>query len=418
MRLRRLLPVFPFLLALPAWGEPETPPTSATTAAPAPALPSPLALLRQIDQGFVQVYEKVAPSVVVIDARKKPDETGLDDADSTAPFPEEKERGKSRGEGARTWRLPQPPTHSEASGFVFRADGYILTNLHVVSDAEKFTVRLKDGRVLPGKVVASDELTDIAVLKIEATSLVPVEMGDSDALRVGQLVCAIGTPFSQDYSFTCGWVSGKGRTNLLSAISPTVVYEDYIQTDAFINPGNSGGPLFDVEGKVIGMNTLINGIGRGLAFAIPSNILQEVGTQLINSGRVIRPWLGIRIESLSQNAELRERVVGIEDGVVVDTIEADAPAYFSDLRPADIITEIDGAKVNSAHDLQKEVLKKTVGQVLQLTVWRNGQTLKIPVATGELPSDVAKTQAPPSATPTLPQLPPASTAKKGEAKDE
>jgi S1-C subfamily serine protease len=267
-------------------------------------------------------------------------------------------------------------------------------------------------------MVAADELTDIAVLKVEATGLTAVELGDSDALRVGQLVCAIGTPFSQDYSFTCGWVSGKGRTNLLSAISPTVVYEDYIQTDAFINPGNSGGPLFDVEGKVIGMNTLINGIGRGLAFAIPSNILAEVGSQLIATGHVVRPWLGIRIESLSQNAELRERVVGIDDGVVVDTIEADAPAYRSDLRPGDIITEIDSAKVVSAHDLQKEVLRKRVGQVLQLTVWRNGQTLKIPVATGELPVEVAKTlPAPPQITPQItPQLPPAG--KRGEVKDE
>lgn len=356
-----------------------------------------LSLLRQIDEGFVQIYRRVAPSVVVIDARKKPDEAEPEEPESLAPLTEEKDRdarGKSRREPPpqqqRAWKLPQQPTRSEASGFIFRADGYILTNYHVVADAEKFTVRLKEGRVLPGKLLAADELTDIALVKIEANNLPAVEMGDSDALRVGQLVCAIGTPFSQEYSFTCGWVSGKGRTNLLSSISPTVVYEDYIQTDAFINPGNSGGPLFDVDGKVIGMNTLINGIGRGLAFAIPSNILSEVAAQLVANGRVVRPWLGIRIESLSQNAELRERVNGIEDGVVVDTIEANAPAYRSDLRPADIITEIDGFKVVTAHELQKEVLKKRVGQVLQLTVWRNGQTLKLPVATGELPSEMAK----------------------------
>jgi S1-C subfamily serine protease len=356
--------------------------------------PSPLALLRMIDEGFVQVFQKVAPSVVVIDARKKPEEAEPEETESLAPFTEQKDHdGRAlpkRDLPQRSWKLPQAPTRSEASGFVFRADGYILTNYHVVADAEKFTVRLREGRVLPGKLVAADELTDIAIVKIEAKDLQEVEMGDSDALRVGQLVCAIGTPFSQDYSFTCGWVSGKGRTNLLSATSPTVIFEDYIQTDAFINPGNSGGPLFDVEGKIIGMNTLINGIGRGLAFAIPSNILNEVATQLISTGHVIRPWLGIRIESLAQNAELRERVNGIDDGVVVDTIEANAPAYRSDLRPADIITEIDGFKVVSAHELQKEVLKKRVGQVLQLTVWRNGQTLRIPVATGELPSEVAK----------------------------
>jgi serine protease Do len=361
--------------------------------------PAALSLLRQIDEGFVQIYRKVAPSVVVIDATKKSDEAEPDDLESFSPFPEEKDsRGKPspRREGPRAWKLPQQPARSEASGFILRSDGYILTNYHVISEAEKFTVRLKEGRVLPGRLVAADELTDIAVVKVEARDLTAVEMGDSDALRVGQLVCAIGTPFSQEYSFTCGWVSGKGRTNLLSSISPTVVYEDYIQTDAFINPGNSGGPLFDVDGKVIGMNTLINGIGRGLAFAIPSNILVEVAEQLIMTGKVVRPWLGIRIETLGQNAEIRERVVGIESGVVVDTIEGNAPAYRSDLRPADIITEIDGFKVISAHELQKEVLKKRVGQVLQLTVWRNGQTLKIPVATGELPTDFSKPPATPA----------------------
>jgi S1-C subfamily serine protease len=276
-----------------------------------------------------------------------------------------------------------------------RADGFILTNQHVVADAEKLNVRLRDGRILPAKLIGVDDKTDIAVIKVEAKELPIVEFGDSEKLRVGQLVCAIGTPFSQDYSFTCGWVSGKGRSNLLSGISNTVLYEDYIQTDAFINPGNSGGPLFDVGGAVIGMNTLINGIGRGLAFAIPSNMLADVGTQLIATGHVRRSWLGIRMETLSENSELRERV-NIERGIVVRTIEANAPAYHSDLRPADIITELDGVKLASAHDLQKEVLKKKIGQPVQLTVWRAGTTLKIPVTTGELPNEFSKVSNPAS----------------------
>lgn len=358
---------------------------------------TPLSLLRMIDEGFVQVFEKVAPSVVVIDVTKKVEEGEPEELETFEPFPEDGKEGRTkpnRRDGTRPWRLPQQPSRSQASGFVIRTDGYILTNYHVVADAEKLSVRLREGRVLPGRVLASDDKTDIAILKIEAHDLPAVEMGDSDALRVGQLVCAIGTPFSQDYSFTCGWVSGKGRTNLLAPTSPNILYEDYIQTDAFINPGNSGGPLFDVEGKVIGMNTLINGIGRGLAFAIPANILKQISDQLLTTGKVVRPWLGIRIETLGQNADLRERVLGVEEGVVVDTIEANAPAYHSDLRPADIITEIDGLKISSAHDLQKEVLKKQVGQMLQLTVWRNGQTMRIPVATGEVPDDLAKPAAP------------------------
>ena len=352
-----------------------------------------LGLLKAIDEGFVQVYEKVAPSVVVIDASKRP----LDDDDEVPRGfefflndgqPTRREPDKESGS-----KSPKPPgvlTRSEGSGFVVRADGYIITNQHVVADAEKLTVRLKDGRTLPGKVIGTDDRTDIAVVKIEAKDLPTVEWGDSEKLRVGQLVCAIGAPFSQDYSFTVGWVSGKNRTNLLGPTSTTILYEDYIQTDAFINPGNSGGPLFDVEGKIVGMNTLINGIGHQLAFAIPAAMLQDVAQQLITTGKVQRPWLGIRIETLADNATLRAHLTGIEQGVVVDTVEADAPAYKSDLRPADVITEVDGAKVNSAHDLQRMILKKKIGQPVHLTVWRGGNTLQIAVATGELPTEVTK----------------------------
>lgn len=352
-----------------------------------------LGLLKAIDEGFVQVFEKVAPVVVVIEATKAPDE---DDRDNTVLdfFLRNGEEGKGeksdgKGEG-RPWKSPIPQSRSEGSGFIVRADGYILTNNHVIAEAEKLTVRLKDGRSFPAKVVGTDDKTDIAVIRVEARDLPAVQWGDSDALRVGQLVCAIGAPFNQDFSFTAGWVSGKGRTNLLGPSSPTILYEDYIQTDAFINPGNSGGPLFDVEGRIIGMNTLINGIGRGLAFAIPSAMLQDVARQLIANGRVQRPWLGIRIETLGENSALRDHISGIDRGVVVDTIEADAPAYKSDLRPADVITEVDGAKVATARDLQKEVLRKKIGQIIQLTVWRRGATMKIPVATAELPKELTK----------------------------
>lgn len=352
-----------------------------------------LNLLKTIDEGFVQVFEKVAPAVVVIEATKAPDE---DDREGTVLdfFLRNGEEGKGdspdgKGE-ARPWKSPSPQSRSEGSGFIVRADGFILTNNHVIADAVKLSVRLKDGRSFPAKVVGTDDKTDIAVIRIDARDLPAVQWGDSDALRIGQLVCAIGTPFNQEFSFTAGWVSGKGRTSLLGPSSPTILYEDYIQTDAFINPGNSGGPLFDVEGRIIGMNTLINGIGRGLAFAIPSAMLQEVARQLIASGKVQRPWLGIRIETLGENSALRDHISGVDRGVVVDTIEADAPAYKSDLRPADVITEVDGAKVATARDLQKEVLRKKIGQIIQLTVWRRGAALKIPVATAELPQELTK----------------------------
>ena len=353
-----------------------------------------LSLLKTLDEGFVQVFEKVAPSVVVIEAVKHAEDEEREPLKGFEFFLDE---GKDASKGPRKdkdatdpWRLPAPPSRSEGSGFIIRADGVIVTNNHVIADAEKLTVRLKDGRTFPAKVIGTDDKTDIAVLRIEAKDLPAVEMGDSDALRVGQLVCAIGTPFNQDYSFTVGWVSGKGRTNLLGPTTATILYEDYIQTDAFINPGNSGGPLFDVEGKVVGMNTLINGIGRGLAFAIPAAMLRDVGAQLIANGRVQRPWLGIRMMTLGADTRLREHITGVDRGVVVQTIEANAPALKSELHAADVITEVDGVKVATNREVQKEILKKKIGQPVQLTVWRGGSILKIAVVTEELPAEIAK----------------------------
>lgn len=353
-----------------------------------------LSLLKTIDEGFVQVFEKVAPSVVVIEAVKHAEEEEREPLKGFEFFLDEgKDAPKSpraNKDLADTWRLPAPSSRSEGSGFIIRADGVIVTNNHVIADAEKLTVRLKDGRTFPAKVIGTDDKTDIAVLHIEAKDLPAVEMGDSDALRVGQLVCAIGTPFNQDYSFTVGWVSGKGRTNLLGPTTATILYEDYIQTDAFINPGNSGGPLFDVEGKVVGMNTLINGLGRGLAFAIPAAMLREVGAQLLANGRVQRPWLGIRMMTLGADVKLREHITGLDAGVVVETIEANAPASKSELHAADVITEVDGVKVATNRAVQKEILKKKIGQPVQFTVWRGGEILKIAVVTGELPAEMTK----------------------------
>ncbi len=353
-----------------------------------------LSVLKAIDEGFVQVYEKVAPAVVVIEATKARDE---DESDANV-FDFFFRNGEERPGGEKSVPKTEPRSHrsggsqtrSEGSGFIVQSDGFIITNNHVIADAEKLSVRLKDGRTFPAKLVGTDDKSDIAVIRIEARDLPAVEWGNSDVLRVGQLVCAIGTPFNQDFSFTAGWVSGKGRTNLLSPTSASILYEDYIQTDAFINPGNSGGPLFDVDGRIVGMNTLINGIGRGLAFAIPSAMLQEVAQQLIARGKVQRPWLGIRMDTLGENSPLRDHASGIERGVIVETIEADSPAYRSELRAADIITEVDGTKVATARDLQKEILRKKIGQSLQLTVWRRGATLKIGVATAELPQELTR----------------------------
>lgn len=344
------------------------------------------ALLQRLDAGFAAVFEKVAPAVVVIEAIKAEDAPTRSASDL---IPRDESQPES-GQG-KDWSTPKQPLLSEGSGFIIRADGHIVTNRHVVNDSERIDVRSYAGQRWEAVLVAADERTDIAVLKIEAAGLPAVQWGDSDALRIGQLVCTIGAPFSQHYSFSCGWVSGKGRYNLLNPASNKPVFEDYIQTDAFINPGNSGGPLFDVGGRVVGMNTLVNGIGRGLAFAIPSNLLRDAADQLIATGRVRRPWLGVRITSLESSKTLREQFPGIHHGVVVNTIEAGTPAAKSDLQPGDLVTAVDGTLLHSAHDLVRYVQRKQIGTTLRLTILRKGETRVVSLSTTEQPEAPTRT---------------------------
>src|SRR6266478_2452123 len=339
-------------------------------------------VVHQLNNAFAKVFETVAPGVVIIETSKKTEisETSpLDDLFFQGP-PDENRPRRSPG-------TPRP-VQSEGSGFIVRPDGYIITNVHVIEDANKIDVKLRDGREFPARVVGADERTDIAVIKADRKDLPVVQLGDSDATRVGQFAFAIGAPFKLDYTFTYGVISGKGRNKLLQTGGYSI--SDYLQTDASINPGNSGGPLCDIDGKVIGMNTLINGMNRGLGFAIPINMAKEIGTQLIAGHKIVRPWLGIRIETLGDDSSILDLLKGAQKGVVVRTVEADAPAYKSELRPFDVITHVDGAPVETDSQLQHEILKKKVGQSVELTVWRKGQTIKVSVKTGELPSEISR----------------------------
>lgn len=358
---------------------PETAPTPTIPAAAAEAGKD---VVHQLNNAFAKVFETVAPSVVIIEISKKNegnDGSAFDDLFFQGPPDDNNPHGNPHG---------GLPMQSEGSGFIARADGYIITNFHVVEDADKIEVKLKDGRGFVAKMVGTDEKTDIAVIKIDARDLPVVQLGDSDAVRVGQFAFAIGAPFKLDYTFTYGVVSGKGRSKLIATGGYSI--SEYLQTDASINPGNSGGPLCDIDGKVIGMNTLINGLNRGLGFAIPSNMIREIGNELIAGRRIVRPWLGIRIESLGDDPSIVDLFKGLEKGVVVRTIEADAPAQKSQLRPFDVITQVDGTAVATDSQLQHEILKKKVGQNVELTVWRKGQTIKIPVTTGELPGEISR----------------------------
>jgi Do/DeqQ family serine protease len=367
------------LRAAPPLAQPEASPTPTVPAAAADAGKD---VVHQLNSAFTKVFEIVAPTVVIIEVTKKTDTSdnpSLEDLFFQGPQDENAPR-----------RNPHSfqPVQSEGSGFIVRADGFIYTNFHVVEGADRIDVKLKDGREFQAKIIGTDEKTDIAVIKIEAMNLPVAQFADSEAVRVGQFAFAIGAPFKLDYTFTYGIISGKGRSKLLATGGYSI--SDYLQTDASINPGNSGGPLCDIDGKVVGMNTLINGLNRGLGFAIPSNLTNEIGLQLIAGHKIVRPWLGIRIESLGDDPAIRDLFKGIDKGVVVRTIEADAPAYKSDLRPFDVITQVDGAPVVTDTQLQREILKKKIGQTVELTVWRKGQTMKIAVMTGELPSDISR----------------------------
>jgi serine protease Do len=367
------------LHAAPPLAQPEASPTPTVPAAAADAGKD---VVHQLNSAFTKVFEIVAPTVVIIEVTKKNDTSdnpSLEDLFFQGPQDENAPRRNQHN---------VQPVQSEGSGFIVRADGFIYTNFHVVEGADRIDVKLKDGREFQAKIIGTDEKTDIAVIKIEATNLPVVQFADSEAVRVGQFAFAIGAPFKLDYTFTYGIISGKGRSKLLATGGYSI--SDYLQTDASINPGNSGGPLCDIDGKVVGMNTLINGLNRGLGFAIPSNLTNEIGLQLIAGHKIVRPWLGIRIESLGDDPSIRDLFKGIDKGVVVRTIEADAPAYKSDLRPFDVITQVDGAPVVTDTQLQREILKKKIGQNVELTVWRKGQTMKIAVTTGELPNDISR----------------------------
>jgi serine protease Do len=330
-------------------------------------------LARTLSKSFADVYEKVSPGVVVIEAR----------AVSAAP--------QGMMPGSPLWQFFQQDPGgaprqaprgdvNQGSGFFISADGYILTNNHVLegATANGLSVILTDGRKFPAKVVGVDPTSDLAVLKINASRLPVVELGDSDRTRVGEFAFAIGAPYDLRNTFTYGIVSAKGRTDLTG--NPD--YEEYIQTDASINPGNSGGPLVDIDGHVIGVNTLIYGLDRGLGFAIPINIAKKIATQLITQGRATRPWLGIMIGNLERYPQLTAANPNLQ-GILVERIVPGTPASLSGLRAADVITTVDGVAVTNPHDLQKLIFNKNVGDEVELQVWRANRLVKVKLRTAE-----------------------------------
>ena len=266
------------------------------------------------------------------------------------------------------------------SGVIVGSDGYILTNNHVVGGADEVTVRLSDDRTLRARVVGTDRKTDLAVLKVAATGLRPARIGDSDALRVGEWVIAVGNPFGLSSSVSAGIVSAKGRANVGVAD-----YEDFIQTDAAINPGNSGGPLVNLDGAVVGINTAIfsrNGGYMGIGFAVPSNMARPVMTHLIHGGRVVRGWLGVTIQDLEPGLARSFGYPGTA-GALVGNVEPGGPADRAGLRQGDIVSRFDGRPVTGMVRLRELVAEARPGQGVAVDVFRGGSHRVLQVDVGE-----------------------------------
>ncbi len=256
---------------------------------------------------------------------------------------------------------------SLGSGFIIDKSGYIVTNNHVVENADQITVQLNSGKEFEAQIVGRDPNTDIALIKIKPVEDLPfVEMGDSDDLKVGQWVVAIGNPFGLEHTVTAGIVSAKGR------VIGSGPYDDFIQTDASINPGNSGGPLIDLNGKVVGINTAIVAGGQGIGFAIPINMAKDIIDQLKNYGEVTRGWLGVGIQPL--NAELGE-YYGIKDGkgVLVTEVFPGDPADIAGIKPKDIITAVNGKKIETPRDLTGIIAGLKVDETAKISVFRGGE---------------------------------------------
>ena len=354
-----------------------------------------LKLAQQLNQAFVEVAESVSQSVVIVRVANKPQVLGGGgNPNGNSPFfdqlPEEyrkffERQQEQREEQPRRSRPRGPVFDGQGSGLVYREDGVILTNRHVVENAEKVQIVFRGGKEYDGEVLGVDRESDIAVVKINATGLTAAKMGDSDKTKVGEFAIAVGSPYELDYSVTVGHVSAKGRR----VFSDQMMFDqDFIQTDASINPGNSGGPLVNIYGEVIGINTLIRGMNTGIGFAVPVNLAKRVADMLIDDGKVTRAWLGVNITTLREDADYRDLAVGVEDGVVVRRFVSGGPAENSDLELADVITTVDGKSVKSADELKRELRLKKAGDPVTLGLMRNGKAREIEVETGAFPEEL------------------------------
>jgi S1-C subfamily serine protease len=349
----------------PAVNRPETPVNRSSAAVP------------QSSNFIAEAAQNVGPAVVRIDAQRTVSNRGSRLQD---PF------GRFFGDMPPSQRLEE----GTGSGFIIDADGVILTNAHVIDGADRVTVILTDGRRFEGQVLGQDILTDVAVVKIEATDLPTVPLGNSDQLQPGEWAIAIGNPLGLDNTVTVGIVSATGRSSADIGVSDRRV--GFIQTDAAINPGNSGGPLLNQRGEVIGMNTAIINGAQGLGFAVPINTVQRIADELVANGRVEHPYLGVEMVALTPelkeqlNADPNSRVTVTDDeGILIVRVANDSPAAKAGLQAGDIIVRIGDQAVSDVSTIQETVENSKIGQDLPIEVRRNGETVSLSVAPGVLP---------------------------------
>lgn len=346
-----------------------------------------VAAAQSLPDSFADLAERVSPAVVNITASQSPDpeqQRGF----RGLPFPEgspleeffrqfEDQFGDMfQGPERQQMTPPNRPRQGVGSGFIIDAEGYVVTNNHVIDQADDIRVRLSDGRDLAASLVGTDPQTDVALLKIEADEELPaVDWGDSDEVRVGDWVVAVGNPFGLGGSVTAGIVSARGRDIHAGP------YDDFIQTDAAINRGNSGGPMFNLDGEVIGINTAIfspSGGSVGIGFAIPSSLASDIVAQLREDGEVERGWLGVRIQEVTP--ELAEGL-GLDEarGALVASVQPGSPAETAGVKAGDVITSFNDQEISQMRDLPRLVAGVKPGSDVEMEIWRNQETETVEV---------------------------------------
>lgn len=352
-----------------------------------PFTPQPSGRAPEANLNFIaEAVERVGPAVVRIDSARS--------VASAKEIPEAFKNPFFRRFFGNESQPPEPRERIErgtGSGFIISSDGRMITNAHVISGAQTVKVTLKDGRTFQGKVVGVDQVTDVAVVKIEANNLPIVRLGTAEKLVPGEWAIAIGNPLGLDNTVTVGIISALGRSSSQVGVPDKRV--SFIQTDAAINPGNSGGPLLNAKGEVIGINTAIRAGAQGLGFAIPVETAQRIANQLFTKGRVDHPYLGIKMVTLTP--ELRKDInqdnnagfkVTQDTGVLIVSIAKNSPAQSAGMQPGDIVQKVGGKVVKSAAEVQQQVEASTVGASLVIEVFRQGNTQKLQVRPGAFPT--------------------------------